>query len=107
GRCHRARRAGARDALGQVSDYLGELVQERLLGKLDRLLEACPDSFLLLPVKLRRDADQVIRRLDVGIVPGDAEESDQSRRVISRVEQRSESLSSGLLQLLEASVERF
>ena len=80
----RAVLVGARDPLGQVSDHLGELVQERLLGELDRLLEPRPDPLLLLPVKLRRDADQVIRRLDVGIVPGDAEESDQRRRVVRR-----------------------
>ena len=55
-----------------MSDHLGELVQERLLGKLNSLLEANPDPVLLLPVKLRRDSDQIIRRFDVGIVPGNA-----------------------------------
>ena len=72
----RAVLVGARDPLGQVGDQPGELVQERLLGELDRLLEPRRDPLLLLPVEVRREPDQVVGRLDVGIVPGDAEEAD-------------------------------
>ena len=61
----RAVLVGSRDALGQMSDQLGELVQKRLLGKLNGLIEARLHPLLLLPVEVRREPEQVVRRLDV------------------------------------------
>ena len=76
----RAVLVGAGDPLGQVGDQPGELVEERLLGELDRLLEPGRDPLLLLLVEAGRECDQVVGRLDAGEVPGDAEEADAASR---------------------------
>ncbi len=102
----RAVLVGAGDPLGQVRHQPGELVEERLLGELDRFLEPRLDALLLLLVEARREPEQVVGRLDVRIVPADTEEADQRRRVIGRVEERAEALSRGLLQLVEVLVQR-
>ena len=76
--------ADARDPLGQVGDQPGELVEEGLLGELDGLLEPGRDPGPLGLVQPRRELHEVVRRLDVGEVPLDAEEADQGLGVVRR-----------------------
>ena len=71
---------GAGDPLGQVGDQPGELLQERLLGQPDRLLEPGRDPRPLLLVELRAERHQVVGRLDRGEVPGDGEEAARASR---------------------------
>ena len=90
--------ADARDPLGQVGDEPGELVEERLLGELDGLLEPGRDPRPLGLVQPRRELHEVIGRLDRGEPPLDPEEADEGLGVIGRVEQRAEPLAGGLLE---------
>ena len=65
-------------------DHRGELIEERLLGQPDGLLEPGPDPLLLALVEVGRELDQVVGRLDGGEVPRDAEEPDQRLGVVGR-----------------------
>ena len=56
-------------ALAQVGDQPGELLQERLLGQLHRLLEPRRHAGPLLLVDGRAELPQVVGRLDAGEVP--------------------------------------
>src|SRR5262249_48120192 len=65
----------------------GELRGERLLGQLDRLLEAGGYALPLFLVDLGRDPQQVAGRLDGREVPLDAEQPADLGRVVGRVVQ--------------------
>ena len=63
-------------------DEPGELVEERLLGELDGLLEPGRDPRPLGLVQARRELDEIIGRLDAGEVPVDVEEADQRLGIV-------------------------
>ena len=72
--------ARAGDPLGQVRDQPGELLEERLLGQLHRLLEPRRHAGPLLLVDGRAELQQVVGRLDAGEVPGDGEQARPASR---------------------------
>jgi hypothetical protein len=75
-----------------VTDEMTKLIGERLLRKSHRLFEAGLDPCAFAVVKLRTDTQQILRRIARGIVPRDREQVIKGRRVVTGVEQVSQSL---------------
>jgi hypothetical protein len=83
----------------------GELLGERALGQLDRFLEPRRHPRSLLLVQGGRELDEVIRRLDVGEVPGEAEQAHEGLGVVGGVVERAEPVGCGAPELAVVAIE--
>ena len=69
---------------------LGDLLGERSLGQLDRLVEPRLHPLAFLLVQFGVELPQIAGRLDRRVFMLDAEEPDQGNRVVARVKQISQ-----------------
>ena len=92
---------GARNPLAEVGHQSHELLEEHLVGQADGLLEPGLDAELLQLMDGGREPDQMGGGLEIGEIPAHREAAQQGRRIVGRLEERTEPSSGIGLELIE------